>query len=81
LRGLIPAAEAAVVESEDLDAVRARAWRLGVSFRDGHDSVVLWLPEKADLRAVADQFEGVPLTSVRLRPVSLADVVREVVGL
>jgi ABC-2 type transport system ATP-binding protein len=79
LRGLIPAAEAAVVESEDLDAVRARARRLGVPFRDGHDSVVLWLPNRADLRDVAEQFLGVPLTSVRVRPISLADVVREVV--
>lgn len=81
LRGLIPAAEAAVVESEDLDAVRARARRLGVSFRDGHDSVVLWLPEKTDLRAVADRLGDVPVSSVRLRPVNLSDVVREVVGL
>jgi len=80
LRGLIPAAEAAVVESQDLEAVRARARRLGVSFRDGHDSVVLWLPTRANLREVAEQLGGVPLTSVRVRPISLADVVREVVG-
>jgi ABC-2 type transport system ATP-binding protein len=80
LRGLIPAAEAAVVESQDLEAVRARARRLGVSFRDGHDSVVLWLPTRANLREVAEQLGGVPLTSVRVRSVSLTDVVREVVG-
>jgi ABC-2 type transport system ATP-binding protein len=80
LQALIPAAELAVIESEDRDAVRARARDLGLSFREGHDSVVLWLPRKTDLRGVADQLGDVPLTSVRLRPVGLADVFAEVVA-
>jgi len=80
LQALIPAAELAVVESNYRDAVRDRARKLGLTFREGHDSLVLWLPRKTDLRAVADQLGDVPLTSVRLRPVGLADIFSEIVG-
>lgn len=79
LRGRIPAVELAEVGSEDLEVVRARAAQLGMTSREGHDSVVLWLPERMDLKRVAERFEEIPLSFVRIRPIGLADIMSEVV--
>jgi len=79
LRRLIPAKELAVVESEDSGAVCKRAAELDLVFRQGHDSTVLWLPERSDIRTVAEMLPGVALNSVRLKSIGLEEVFAEVI--
>jgi ABC-2 type transport system ATP-binding protein len=78
LRRLIPAAELAVVEAADLSAVRERAAGRGLTCRDAPHAVTVWLPHRMELRAVAGYFDGIPLRSLRLKPVGLAEVFGEV---
>jgi ABC-2 type transport system ATP-binding protein len=78
LRGLIPAAELAVVEAEDLSAVRECAAEHGLTYRDAPHAVTAWLPHRAELQEVASYFDGIPLRSLSLKPVGLAEVFAEV---
>jgi len=79
LRSLIPAAELAVVESDDTAAVRRRAEGRGLTCRDAGSRVTVWLPRKAELEEVAGYFRGIPLASLTLKPVGLEEVYAETV--
>ena len=79
LRSLIPAAELAVVESDDTAAVRRRAEERGLTCRDAGSRLTVWLPRKAELEEVAGYFRGIPLASLSLKPVGLEEVYAETV--
>ncbi len=78
LRGLIPAAQLAVIEAADLDAVRQRAADRGLEVRSAAGAVTVWLPRVAELDEVAGYFSGIPLSSLTLKPVGLEEVFAEV---
>jgi ABC-2 type transport system ATP-binding protein len=77
LRQHIAAAELAVIDAEDLDAVRARADELGLTHRPALAALAVWLPERQSLDRVAALFSGIALRSVTLKPVGLEEVVAE----
>lgn len=78
LRGLIPAAQLAVIEAADLDAVRQRAADRGLECRSAAGAVTVWLPQVAELGEVAGCFAGIPLSPLTLKPVGLEEVFAEV---
>ena len=77
LRRHITAAELAVIDAEDLAAVRSRADELGLTHRPGLAALAVWLPERQSLDHVATLFRGVALRSITLKPVGLQEVVAE----
>ena len=79
LRALIPAAELAVVESDDPAAVLRQAEQRGLTYRDAGARVTVWLPRKTELEEVAGYFRGIQLTSLSLKPVGLEEVYAETV--
>ncbi len=79
LRALIPAAELAVVESDDPAAVRRQAEQRGLTYRDAGARVTVWLSRKTELEEVAGYFRGIQLTSLSLKPVGLEEVYAETV--
>ena len=81
LRTLIPAAELAVIEADDLPAVRGRAEERNLTYRDGNGVVTAWLPARAELEEVASYFRGIPLRSLSLKPVGLEEIYAEVTSL
>jgi len=78
LRGLIPAAELAIVHADDPGAIERRAESLGVEYRTTGDAVTVWLPERHDLERVADDFAGLAVRSLSVRPVGLEQIYQEV---
>lgn len=78
LRGLIPAAELAIVHADDPGSIERRAESLGVEYRTTGDAVTVWLPERHNLEQVADDFAGLAVRSLSVRPVSLEQVYQEV---
>jgi ABC-2 type transport system ATP-binding protein len=77
LRRVIPAAELAEVDVEDVALLLSRASALGISVRRYGGRLTLLLPAKTTLADLIGQFEGVPLRSVTLRPVGLHQVFLE----
>jgi ABC-2 type transport system ATP-binding protein len=80
LRHRVAAAELAVIVAPTLEDVRRRAVEQGLTYRHTPGGLTVWLPERAPLEAVAQRFAGIPLRSLSLRPVGLADVFAEVTG-
>ncbi len=79
LIALIPAAELAVVESPEEDAVVTRAGELGWQHRYYGGKLTLWLPEHYQLKEVIRFLDGLPVTAISLQPVRLEHVFGEVV--
>ncbi len=80
LRRRIPAAELAVIEADDLDAVCRRAAELELTYRRSLTAVTAWLPERDALETVAGKFRGIALRSLTLRPVGLGEIFAEATG-
>jgi len=79
LTALIPAAELAVVESQDEETVISRAGELGWQYRYYGGKLTLWLPEHYTLKEVVRFLDGLPVTAISLQPVRLEHVFGEVV--
>ena len=79
LTAQIPAAELAVVESQDDEMMRGKARELGWEYRYHGGKLTLWLPEHYKLKEVIHLLDGIPITSVSLQPVRLEHVFGEVV--
>ena len=77
LRRHVAAAELAIIDAEDLDAVRDRAEELGLAHRPALAALAVWLPERQSLDRVAALFSGIALRSMTLKPVGLEEVVAE----
>ncbi len=77
LRRHVAAAELAVIDAADLDAVRHRADELGLAHRPALAALAVWLPERQSLDRVATLFRGIALRSITLKPVGLEEVVAE----
>ncbi|MDH3457248.1 MAG: ABC transporter ATP-binding protein [Gemmatimonadota bacterium] len=77
LRRHVAAAELAIIDAEDLGAVRDRADDLGLTHRPALAALAVWLPERQSLDHVAALFSGIELRSVTLKPVGLEEVVAE----
>ncbi|NNG14850.1 MAG: ABC transporter ATP-binding protein [Gemmatimonadales bacterium] len=74
---VIPAAELAEVDVEDIALLLCRAGALGIPVRRYGGRTTLLLPAKTTLADLIGQFEGVPLRSVTLRPVGIQQVFLE----
>jgi ABC-2 type transport system ATP-binding protein len=81
LRGLIPAAELAIVHADDPRAIERRAESLDLEYRTVGDAVTVWLPERHNLERVAEDFGGLAVRSLSVRPVGLEQVYQEVTRL
>jgi len=77
LRRHVAAAELAIIDAEDLGAVRRRAHELGLTHRPALAALAVWLPERQSLDRVAALFSGIELRSVTLKPVGLEEVMAE----
>lgn len=79
LQRLIPAAQLAVLVADDKTEVERRAAGYGLQCRTAGDTVTVWLPERRSLESVAEDFAGLSVRSLSLRPVGLEQVYRELV--
>jgi ABC-2 type transport system ATP-binding protein len=73
LRARIPAVEVAIVRTPEPDAVKASLSRAGITVRARDHELVLWLPERLELRALVALLGEAPVDSLARRPVQLAD--------
>jgi len=78
LRRRIAAAELAIIHADDRTAIETRADRLGFEYRTTGDTVTVWLPEGRNLERVADDFGGLAVRSLSVRPVGLEQIYQEV---
>lgn len=79
LCALVAAEELAIVHADDTGAVETRATDLGFEHRTAGDAVTVWLPERRRLERVAEEFAGLAVRSLSVRPVGLEQVYQEVV--
>ncbi|MBT8477343.1 MAG: ABC transporter ATP-binding protein [Gemmatimonadetes bacterium] len=78
LRGRIPAAELGVIHAENPGEIERRAEGLGFEYRTAGDAVTVWLPERRRLEQVAEDFAGLSVRSLSVRPVGLEQIYQEV---
>jgi ABC-2 type transport system ATP-binding protein len=78
LRRLVPAAELAIVRADDPAAIESRAEDLGLEYRTAGDTITVWLPARRSLERVAEDFAGLAVRSLSVRPVGLEQVYQEV---
>lgn len=78
LRSRIPAHEIVTVETEVPDQAIARARQLGYTHRNYGGDLAFWVPDKLDLKALLERFDGIPLESIARHPVKLEHVYLEV---
>lgn len=78
LRKIISAVKLAVIESANREAVFERAVERGFTYREYSGNLYLWLPKPLELTEVANIFNGIPLSSISLRPVNLEHIYFEV---
>jgi ABC-2 type transport system ATP-binding protein len=78
LRALIPAAELGIVIADNPGEIGRRARELGFEYRTTGDAVTVWLPERRSLEQVADDFAGLSVRSLSVRPVGLEQIYQEV---
>jgi ABC-2 type transport system ATP-binding protein len=77
LRAVVPAAQVAVVETEEEGAVCERAASMGWEYRRYGGRLNLLMPTKMTLRGCVDALHGIRLASVSLQPVRLEHVYME----
>ena len=80
LRASVPAAQVAEAESDDDDALSARAAALGLTVRRRGGRIVMLLPEPTSLESLVDDLRGTGIRSISMRPVGLEDVFFDVTG-
>jgi ABC-2 type transport system ATP-binding protein len=73
LRARIPAVEIAIVRTPEPEAVKSSLAAAGITVRARDQELVLWLPEKLELRALVALLGDAPVDSLSRRPVQLAD--------
>ena len=78
LRARVGAVELAQVQSPEPDRVVEAAVRAGLTVRRTEQALVIWLPRAMNLREVLAIFDGLPVTAVSRRPVTLEDAYVEV---
>ncbi len=78
LRAMIPAAELAMIETEDENAVCHKASSFGWAHRHYGGKLTFWLPRRFTLKEIVEGLDGLPLSSVSLQPVRLEHVYMEV---
>lgn len=76
----LPGKAVAQVTSVDTDGLFKRAKALGWPTRQGMNEVRLFLPAVLSLREIVDALDGVNLSSLSTRPLTLEDVYLELVG-
>ena len=80
LRGRVSAVEIAFLQSPTPDAVVARATTHGLTTRQQEGGIAVWLSKRLELREILTLFEGVPITSLSRRPVTLEDAYVEIMS-
>lgn len=78
LRQLIPAQEIVVIQTTQEAAAIARATALNYPHRRYGNDLAFWLPQPLELRAIINQFDGIPLDSIARQPVRLEHIYLEV---
>jgi len=78
LRGRVRAVEIAYLQSPAPEEVIARATQHGLTTRQHEAGVIVWLSQRLELREILTLFEGVPVTSLARRPVTLEDAYVEI---
>ena len=78
LRAHVAAAELALVQSAEPELIVAAATRAGLTIRRTEHALVVWLPRAMNLAEILSLFEGLPVTSLARRPVSLEDAYLEI---
>lgn len=79
LRKIILAAKLAIIESNNRIAIYKRAEENGLTYRLYGDDLIIWLQKPMELREVADLFDGISVSSISLKPVSLEHIYLEVI--
>lgn len=79
LRKIIPAAKLAMIESDNRIAIYKRAEQYGLTYRLYGRDLIIWLQKPMEIREVVDLFDGIPVSSISLKPVSLEHIYLEVI--
>jgi len=79
LRKIIPAAKLAAIESNNREAICKRAQEHGLSYRLYGGDLIILLQKQMEIREIIDLFEGIPVSSISLKPVSLEHIYLEVI--
>lgn len=77
----VPGRAVAQVTSVDTESVARRARALGWTSRPGNNEIRVLLPAELSLREIVDALDGVELSSLSTRPLTLEDAYLEIVGL
>ncbi len=80
LRAIVPAKQIAILETRDEKTLCQKAASFGWKYRHYGGRLTLLLPEQFTLKDIIKKFDGIPLSSVSLREVSLEHVYMEVTG-
>jgi len=79
LRKIIHAAKLAIIESNNRIAIYKRAEEYGLTYRLYGGDLMIWLQKPMEIREVVDLFDGIPVSSISLKPVSLEHIYLEVI--
>ena len=79
LRKIIPAAKLAMIESNNRIAIYKRAEENGLTYRLYGGDLIIWLQKPMEIREVVNLFDGIPISSISLKPVSLEHIYLEVI--
>ena len=79
LRKIIPAAKLAMIESNNRIAIYKRAEENGLTYRLYGGDLIIWLQKSMEIREVVNLFDGIPISSISLKPVSLEHIYLEVI--
>jgi ABC-2 type transport system ATP-binding protein len=77
---IVPAKQIAILETSDEKTLCQKAASFGWKHRNYGGRLTLLLPEQFTLKDVIEKFDGIPLSSVSLREVSLEHVYMELIG-
>jgi ABC-2 type transport system ATP-binding protein len=77
LRRCIPAQEIVTMETTAPQAVIERGRACGFTPRRYGSDLAFWVPEKLDLKALLDRFDGIPIDSIARHPVGLEHIYLE----
>jgi ABC-2 type transport system ATP-binding protein len=80
LRAIVPAKQIAILETSDEKTICQEAASFGWKHRHYGGRLTLLLPEQFSLKDIIEKFDGIPLSSVSLREVSLEHVYMELIG-
>lgn len=79
LRKIILAAKLAIIESNDRKAIYKRAEEYGLTYRHYGDDLIVWLQKPMELIEVVNLFDGISVSSISLKRVSLEHIYLEVI--